>query len=135
MFQTVRLPIATLTVICFLTIGLAQPAVALTQVQIACNAVNNWPSDYVQAWPMAVKKHNASPNSVTAASYMVGYIEIQKAAFKIVDPTALFIYKVYEHYWSVLEEDYIYGNGKLPSKPSSLKVLTPMMKACAKFKS
>jgi hypothetical protein len=103
---------------------------AMTQTQIACQSVQNFPEDYGQVWPVAVKRHNQSSGTVSAASYMKNYIEIQKMAFKINEPIAVLIYKVYEHYWTTLEEDLIAGNGKIPANAISVKVLAPMMKNC-----
>lgn len=112
-----------------------EPSHALTEVEIACLSVNNFPSDLGQIWPVAVKKHNANPNNVTAASYMASYIQIQQMSFKIKDPIALLIYKVYNQYWNALEEDYNRGNGKLPKDGLATKILSPMLKACSGVKS
>ena len=44
-----------------------EPSHALTDVEIACLSINNFPSDLGQIWPIAVKKHYANPDNVTAA--------------------------------------------------------------------
>lgn len=112
----------------------AHSAVAETQISIACQSVNNFPTDFGTVWHTAVAKHNANPDKVTAASYMSSYLDIQKVLFKITDPIALLIYRVYDKYWTVLEEDYIANNGKIGSKSLSPKILAPLMKACGASK-
>lgn len=117
-----------------LTFSFLPESKALTQVAIACMSVNNWPIDYTSVWTTAIKKHNASPNTITAASYMISYIEMQKLAFKIKDSNAITIYNSYEHYWTLLEQDLIKNAGKVPPYAVSIKYLAPLMKKCAKYR-
>ena len=104
-----------------------------SQTQIACEIVNRWPSDFAVGWPLAIKKHNANPNTVSASGYMNQLVEIYKSAFKISDKNSLNILNTYESYWVSLERDYINNHGRLPSKPSSSKTLLPLQKYCSKF--
>jgi hypothetical protein len=103
---------------------------------MACGIVNRWPSDYAQGWPVAVQKHNASPNTVTAAGYMNNLMEIYKQTFKINQTNALNIIDNYEAYWRALEQDYIRNNGKLPAAglQTNRKILVPLLQYCAKNK-
>ena len=105
----------------------------LSQTAMACMAVNNFPVDYGSVWPTAVKKHNASPSTVSASGYMKGYIEVQKNLFKIKEKNALAIYDAYAKFWVLLENDLIANNGKIPQNASSIKFLSPLMKSCAKY--
>jgi hypothetical protein len=109
-------------------------ASTLSQTKQACSIVNRWPEDYAQGWPIAVKKHNAAPNSVSAASYMNGLTEIYKKAFKISDKNALNILNDYEAYWIALEQDYINGNGKLVGHPASAQIITSLIKYCSNYR-
>jgi len=116
-----------------LVVSLAPSAQAASQVSNACQTVNNWPVDYATVWPTAVKKHNASPETVSAAGYMRGYIEALKMGFKIKDVKAIAIYTKYQTYWTLLEEDLISGNGRMPRDAYSTKYLIPLMKSCEKY--
>lgn len=108
-------------------------AQASSQISMACKSVNNWPVDYATVWHTAVKKHNAAPQTVSAASYMSGYIESQKMIFKVTDPKAIAVYRKYQTYWTLLEQDLIVGNGTMPQNAYSTKYLGPLMKNCAKY--
>jgi len=105
----------------------------MSQISMACKSVNNWPVDYATVWHTAVQKHNAAPDTVSAAGYMRGYIDVQKMAFKINDPKAIAIYSKYQTYWTLLEQDLITGNGTMPQNANSTKFLSPLMKSCAKY--
>ena len=117
----------------FFIFGNSQSANAVSEVSTACQAVNNWPVDYATVWHTAVKKHNASPDTVSAAGYMRGYIEALKMGLKIKDPKAIAIYTKYQNYWTLLEKDLISGNGRIPKDAYSTKYLIPLMKSCEKY--
>ena len=110
-------------------------AISVSQTKTACAVIARWPDDFATGWPIAIKKHNANPNTVSAASYMNRLTEVYKSVFKLTDKNALILLNVYESYWTALEQDYVHNNGHLPSKPSSSKILNSLQKYCAKYPS
>jgi len=101
-----------------------------SQLDYACTIINGWPGDYATIWPTAVKKHNESPETVSAADYMTGYIQAASGAFGINDPEAIDLVGKYKLYWNLLETDYILGGGVLPTNPTSTEIVSDLMKHC-----
>ena len=101
-----------------------------SQIGYACELINNWPTDYATTWGDAVKSHNASPETVSAADYMKDYIDVVSYAFKITDSEALNLVSKYKEYWEFLEFDLIVGRGVLPENGLSTSKLSNLMKYC-----
>lgn len=106
------------------------PTDTSSQLDYACIIINNWPIDYATVWPQAVLKHNASPETVSAAEYMKGYVEIQSGAFGISDPEAVSLIERYKDSWNFLELDLLIGGGVMPSDPVSPGVVGKLMQYC-----
>ena len=106
------------------------PTDSSSQMGYACTIINGWPVDYATVWPTAVEKHNASPETVSAASYMEDYLNAAIFAFGIDDPEALELAENYRDSWSLLEMDLMIGGGKLPSNPVSTGVVGDLMQYC-----
>ena len=101
-----------------------------SQISYACELINNWPTDYATTWGDAVKSHNASPETVSAADYMKDYIDAVSYAFKITDSEALNLVSKYKEYWEFLELDLIAGRGVLPKNGLSSSKLSNLMTYC-----
>lgn len=106
------------------------PKDASSQLDYACTIINGWPTDYATVWPTAVEKHNASPETVSAAGYMEGYLNSAIVAFGIDDPQALKLVEAYRDSWRLLEADLISGGGRLPSNSMSASVVGDLMQYC-----
>jgi hypothetical protein len=101
-----------------------------SQWDYACGIVTGWPADYATVWPTAVRKHNESPDQVSAAEYMQDYVTTMSLAFKISDPAPSLMISQYKEYWSLLEQDFIFGGGSLPANPVSSSQVVELMKQC-----
>lgn len=101
-----------------------------SQWDYACEIVTGWPSDYATVWPTAVRKHNESPEQVSAADYMKGYIESMAVGLGISDSGPSFMVDEYKGYWELLEQDLIYGGGTLPLDPISTGRISGLMQQC-----
>lgn len=106
------------------------PKDAASQLDYACTIINGWPADYATVWPTAVEKHNASPETVSAAGYMEDYLNSAILAFGIDDPQALDLAEAYRDSWRLLEMDLINGGGQLPPNAVSSGVVGDLMQYC-----
>jgi len=106
------------------------PKDASSQLDYACTIINDWPVDYATVWPTAVRKHNESPDLVSASSYMEEYVDAASLAFGIDDPEALKLVESYKGSWNLLELDLIRGGGRLPADSSSSSVVGDLMQYC-----
>jgi hypothetical protein len=106
------------------------PKDASSQLDYACTIINGWPVDYATVWPTAVEKHNASPDTVSASSYMEDYLNSAILAFGIDDPQALDLAQAYRDSWRLLEMDLINGGGQLPPNAMSAGVVGDLMQYC-----
>ena len=108
----------------------AQPANSSSQLDLACAIVNNWPEDYVTIWPLAIKRHNESPDTVSAGDYMNEYLDLASSLYTIDDTEALGIIANYKNYWQLLEVDLIRGEGVLSKDPISSGIVGSLMQTC-----
>jgi len=106
------------------------PKDSSSQLDYACTIINGWPVDYATVWPTAVAKHNASPETVSASSYMEDYLNSAILAFGIDDPEALDLVETYRDSWRLLEMDLINGGGRLPSNAVSTGAFGDLMQYC-----
>ena len=106
------------------------PTDASSQLDYACTIINGWPEDYAAVWPTAVEKHNASPETVSAASYMEEYLNSAILAFGLDDPEALELAENYRDSWSLLELHLINGGGTLSSNSAFVGVVSDLMQYC-----
>jgi hypothetical protein len=106
------------------------PTDASSQLDYACTIINGWPVDYATVWPTAVEKHNASPETVSASSYMEDYLNSAIAVFGIDEPEALDLVYAYRDSWELLEMDLISGGGQLPENSLSASVVGDLMQYC-----
>lgn len=108
----------------------ALPSDPESQLDYACQIITGWPTDYATVWPTAVKKHNESPEEVSAADYMKGYVESMALAVGISDPRPSTMVDQYKIYWELLEQDLIFGGGRLPQNPISTGIVSDLMREC-----
>ena len=101
-----------------------------SQWDYACEIVTGWPADYATVWPTAVGKHNESPEEVSAADYMKGYIESMAVGLGISDSGPSLMVDQYKGYWDLLEQDLIFGGGTLPQDPISTGRVSELMRQC-----
>jgi hypothetical protein len=130
--KSLSLKFATLLAsVCFLSgCSTSLPTDASSQLDYACAIINGWPVDYATVWPNAVKSHNASPDTVSAADYMTDYIQAASDAFKIDEPEALDLIERYKWSWVLLEMDLINGGGVLRANPTFSGKAGELMQYC-----
>ena len=101
-----------------------------SQWDYACEIVTGWPTDYATVWPTAERKHNEAPDQVSAAEYMQNYVTTMSSAFGISDAGPSLMVSQYKDYWSLLEQDLIFGGGVLPQNPVSSGQIADLMEQC-----
>lgn len=101
-----------------------------SQWDYACEIVTGWPGDYATVWPTAVRKHNETPEEISAAEYMNGYVESMALAVGISDSGPRIMIDQYKDYWELLEQDLIFGGGTLPQNPISTGKVSDLMRQC-----
>lgn len=106
------------------------PTDSESQWDYACEIVTGWPADYATVWPTAVRKHNESPDQVSAAEYMQDYVTTMSLAFRISDAGPSLMISQYKDYWGLLEQDMIFGGGTLPDNPISSGQVADLMEQC-----
>ena len=100
------------------------------QLDLACALVNGWPEDYATIWPSAVKRHNESPDKISAGDEMTRYIDGALALMTIDDSEAERLVDGYKSYWQLLEVDLIRGGGTIPDDPISSGIVSSLMRSC-----
>ena len=100
------------------------------QLDFACTLVNGWPADYAAIWPLAVKRHNESPDTVSAGDEMIRYIDGALTLMTIDDVEAGRLINSYKKYWQLLEADLIRGGGVMPDDPISSGIVGGLMQSC-----
>jgi hypothetical protein len=100
------------------------------QIDLACALVNGWPEDYATIWPLAVKRHNELPDTVSAGDEMIRYIDGALTLMTIDDPEAERLIDGYKSYWQLLEVDLINGGGVMPEDPISSGIVSSLMRSC-----
>ena len=100
------------------------------QLDLACALVTGWPEDYATIWPLAVKRHNELPDTVSAGDEMVRYIDGALTLMTIDDPEAERLIDGYKKYWQLLEVDLISGGGVMPDDPISSGIVSSLMRSC-----
>jgi hypothetical protein len=100
------------------------------QLDLACALVNGWPEDYATIWPLAVKRHNESPDNISAGDEMIRYIDGALTLMTIDDREAERLVDGYKNYWQLLEVDLIRGGGTFPDDPISSEIVSSLMRSC-----
>ncbi len=108
----------------------SQPANSSAQLNLACAIVNGWPEDYATIWPLAVKRHNESPETVSASDEMVEYVDLASSLYEIDNVEARRLIDSYKNYWKLLEVDLIRGEGVMPEDPISSGIVGELMQSC-----
>lgn len=100
------------------------------QLDLACALVTGWPEDFATIWPLAVKRHNESPDNVSAGDEMIRYIDGALTLLTIDNEEAERLVNGYKNYWRLLELDLIRGGGAMPDDPISSGIVSSLMRSC-----